>query len=111
MRSLKSPTIAALLILPISSSHGAISFTVNFSAQALADLSAAEQALFNDAVNFGGGIITGYRDGESRTYTLDVNTYDEAPSGGTITLGGARPTRVQECFLLRQRTRVINNSF
>lgn len=71
-----------------------INFSVTFTAQALSDLSAAEQALFTNGVNFWDDIITGYRDGVTRNWTLNVDTYSEAAEGGGVSLGFAGPSGV-----------------
>lgn len=91
--SLLTTTVIALLSW--SSSHGAITFTVNFSAQAQADLTAAEQTMFLDAVDFWDDIILGYRDGVTRDFTLEVDTYSTPAEDGLVSLGGARPLTVQ----------------
>ncbi|MEM9080070.1 MAG: PEP-CTERM sorting domain-containing protein [Verrucomicrobiota bacterium] len=64
---------------------------LNFTANALSLYSAAEQQMFHDGLDFWSGIVTGYRDGVSRTWTLEVDAFDEAASGGVVRLGSARP--------------------
>ena len=52
-----------------------------------------KQAKFTTALDFWGDIITGYRDGISRTWNLTVNTFSTpASSGGGIILGSPGPS-------------------
>lgn len=81
-----------LLMFSASALPGAITFQVNFTAQALADLSPAEQDLFTDGLNFWDSIIDGHQDGVSRTWILTVSTFSQAASGGGVLLGSAGPS-------------------
>ena len=69
-----------------------MTFSVNFTAQALTDLSGPEQALFTDGVQFWDDYIDSHRDGVSRSWTLTVNTFSQAASGGGVLLGSAGPS-------------------
>ena len=71
--------------------HGVLTFSVTFTPQAQTNLTAAEQQMFQDALDFWDDIIIDHRDGASRNYELTVDTFDSAPSGGLITLGSAGP--------------------
>lgn len=68
-----------------------ITFNVQFTANALANLSAAEQALFTDGLDFWDNIIVDHQDLQSRNWTLEVNTINEAAMGGSVLLGSAGP--------------------
>ncbi len=70
----------------------AINFTVSFTAQALNDLSTAEQALFTDGLTFWDDIIDGHQDNANRTWNLQVDTFSQPASGGGIVLGSAGPS-------------------
>jgi hypothetical protein len=70
----------------------AVTFSVAFTAQALTDLSPADQAKFTGGLNFWASVITGYRDGVSRNFTLTVDTFSTAASGGGVLLGSAGPS-------------------
>ena len=72
--------------------NGQMTFSVNFSSQALSDLDAAEQQLFTDAVNFWDDIIIDHRDNGSRNWVLDVDTFSQAASGGGVVLGFGGPS-------------------
>ena len=83
---------SAALCIFANSAHADLAFSVNFSAQAQNDLSAAEQLLFTDAVNFWDDVIIGHRDLVNRNWTLNVNTFMQAASGGSVQLGNAGPS-------------------
>ncbi|MGB7324172.1 MAG: PEP-CTERM sorting domain-containing protein [Rubripirellula sp.] len=92
--------IAFLVAIAISgtslgnSARGDMMFNVVFSAQAQSDLSASEQSLFTDALSFWDDIIIDHRDGVSRNWTLGVDTFSQAASGGGVLLGSAGPSGV-----------------
>lgn len=92
---MKSNITAALLFLLVSkAANAAMTFSVVFSAQADIDLSAADQALFTDGLNFWDDIIVDHLDGSSMNWVLNVDTFDTPASGGGITLGSAGPGRL-----------------
>ena len=68
-----------------------MTFGVSFTAQAQGDLTAAEQQMFIDGVNFWDDIIVDHRDLNSRHWELTVNTFSQAASGGSVLLGSAGP--------------------
>ena len=72
--------------------HADMIFNVAFTAQAQAQLSASEQQLFLDAVDFWDGVIVDHRDGVSRNWTMTINTFSQAASGGSVVLGSAGPS-------------------
>ncbi len=74
--------------------HATLTFANSFTPQALSDLSAADQALFTDALDFWDDVIDGYQDGVSRTWLLNIDTFSTPSSGGGITLGSAGPSGV-----------------
>ena len=84
--------IGIVSLSSLAVSHGVLTFSITFTAQAQADLSVAEQQMFQDAVDFWDDIIIDHRDGVNRNYVLTVDTFDSAPSGGLITLGSAFPS-------------------
>jgi len=85
-----SAFISSLLV---SGASAAVTFVPSFTAQAMADLSPADQDKFTDGLDFWSSIITGHRDGVNRTYTLTIDTFNEGVSPqNTITLGSAGPT-------------------
>lgn len=86
-RALGLTALTSLLL--VTASPAVMTFTVSFTAQAQSDLSAAEQDLFNTAVQFWDDIIDGHRDGVDRTWNLNVNTFSQASSGGGVVLGSA----------------------
>lgn len=85
-------TSALISLLTAGAVHAEINFNVQFTGQALSDLSATEQGYFTDAVNFWDTYITGYRDGVTRSWTLNVDTFNQAASGGGVLLGSAGPS-------------------
>ncbi len=93
MRSKISSACCSVLISLFcgASTHADMMFGVTFSAQALTDLSAAEQSLFTDALSFWDAIIVDHRDLASRSWNLNVNTFNQAAMGGGILLGSAGP--------------------
>lgn len=91
----RSFSLFSVLILCLGVSpqaKGDMTFSVNFTAQALADLDASEQALFINGVQFWDDIIIDHRDGGSRAWAITVDTFNEAASGGSIRLGSAGPS-------------------
>ena len=62
---------------------------MEFTADAIANLSNSEKALFTDGINFWSSKISGYRDGVSRDWNLEVDVFSTAASGGVLTLGSA----------------------
>ncbi len=80
-----------LLLLSVSQAQAAIIFNLNFTPDALAQYSVAEQQAFTDGLVFWDSIIDGHQDGVDRTFTLTVDAFDQAPAGGFITLGSAGP--------------------
>jgi len=74
-----------------ASAQATLTFNVVFTAQAQANLTQAEQDLFTDGLDFWDDIIDGHQDGISRTWTLNVDTFDQGPMNGGITLGSAGP--------------------
>jgi len=68
-----------------------LTFSVDFSAQALTDLTSEEQALFTDGLAFWDRIIDGHQDNTDRNWTLFVDTFSQGSMNGGITLGSARP--------------------
>ncbi|MGJ8695696.1 MAG: PEP-CTERM sorting domain-containing protein [Verrucomicrobiaceae bacterium] len=69
----------------------AISFSLSYSAQADADLSASDKQNFSDAVAFWDSVIDDHQDLQSRSWTLNVDTFSQAASGGGVLLGSAGP--------------------
>ncbi|MGF1451765.1 MAG: hypothetical protein ACFB21_06795 [Opitutales bacterium] len=82
--------LSVFLALP---AEAMLSFDLNFTTQAETDLTVDEQALFSEGLSFWSNILTGYRDGVSRTFTLDVDTFNEDadPDTGGVRLGSAGP--------------------
>mgnify|MGYP000170255520 CR=1 FL=1 len=60
----------------------AVTFSVSYSTAADSGLTLAEKSMFNDALTFWDNIIIGYRDGSSRNWNLQVDTFSQAASGG-----------------------------
>ncbi|MGD9418096.1 MAG: PEP-CTERM sorting domain-containing protein [Verrucomicrobiota bacterium JB025] len=75
-----------------TSSYSGITFNVSFTDNALNDLSTTEQSYFTKALAFWDEVIIGYRDGSTRTWTLTVDTFSQASSGGGVLLGSAGPS-------------------
>jgi len=94
MKSKKYLPIGILSLLSFSPAGAQITFDVSFSAQAMNDLSVAEQQLFTTALDFWDDIIVGHQDGVARSWTLNVDTFDEPAMGGSIRLGSAGPTNL-----------------
>ena len=68
--------------------HADLVFSLNFTPQAQADLSAAQQGLFADALGYWDDWIIGHRDGVNRTWQLTVDTFSQpAATGGGVLLG------------------------
>lgn len=78
-------------LLLAGGARAAISFAIDFTAGALSDLDATEQAMFSDAIDFWDSVIDDHRDGGSRIWTLTVDTFSEAAENGGVTLGSAGP--------------------
>lgn len=90
---MKYKTTSWLIFLLTSSlTQAEVNFSVNFTAQALSDLNASEQAYFTDGLNFWDNVITGYQDGVTRNWNLTVDTFSQAASGGGVLLGSAGPS-------------------
>lgn len=88
-------TFLASLFLTVAcaaSASAQLTFTVTFTSQALSDLSVAEQAMFQDALDFWDDVIIDHRDGVARNWELNVNTFSQAASGGGVVLGSAGPS-------------------
>jgi hypothetical protein len=83
---------ALILLLTSGVSHAQMTFGVTFSAQAQIDLSAAEQALFTDAVTFWDGVIYDHQDNQSRHWELNVDVTNTPASMGSVNLGSAGPS-------------------
>ncbi len=92
----KSIFVGIFSITALAVSQGVLTFSVTFTAQAQSDLSAAEQQMFQEALDFWDDLIIDHRDGATRNFELTVDTFDSAPSGGFITLGSAGPTFTDE---------------
>lgn len=82
------------IIAGASLAEGAITFTLSFSEQAERDFSPAERQTFQDGLDFWSNVITGYRDGVSRTWNLAVDSFSQPASGGGVTLGSAGPANL-----------------
>lgn len=85
-------TTALLLAIASGSAYADMTFTVTFTAQAMSDLSAAEQALFTDGLAMWDAVIDDHRDGSGISWNLNVDTFSSPSSGGGITLGSAGPS-------------------
>lgn len=72
--------------------EAALTFGVTFTPTAQSSLTAGEQQLFTDAVNFWDSIIVDHRDLQSRVWNLTVDTFSQAASGGGVLLGSAGPS-------------------
>ncbi|MDP0491893.1 MAG: hypothetical protein Q7Q71_12665 [Verrucomicrobiota bacterium JB023] len=72
--------------------QGTITFEVFFTEQASSLYSPMEQQMFYDGVDYWSSILTGYRDGVSRSWSLTVDAFEQPASGGSILLGTAAPT-------------------
>jgi hypothetical protein len=83
--------ILSLLLLSSGIASAALTFSVNFTTQALSDLDGVERGYFTDGLQFWDNVITGHRDGVSRTWSLTVSTFSQAASGGGVLLGSAGP--------------------
>ena len=59
---------AAATTFASMAAHAAVTFNVSFTAQALADLSVAEQGYFTDGLQFWDNFIEGRRDGATTTW-------------------------------------------
>lgn len=71
-----------------SSARAELVFSVSFTPQAQATLTASQQVLFTDAVGFWDSVIVGHRDNVSRAWNLSVDTFSQAAAGnGGILLG------------------------
>ena len=81
-----------LIVVCAASANAQLTFTVTFTSQALSDLSVAEQAMFQDAVDFWDDVIIDHRDGVARNWELNVDTFSQAASGGGVVLGSAGPS-------------------
>ncbi|MGD7653075.1 MAG: PEP-CTERM sorting domain-containing protein [Verrucomicrobiales bacterium] len=86
------PALGFSAFLCTGTAHAAVTFSVEFTANALNDLSTTEQSYFTDGLSFWDDVITGYRDGVNRTWTLTVDTFSQASSGGGVVLGSAGPS-------------------
>ncbi|WP_411844941.1 PEP-CTERM sorting domain-containing protein [Roseibacillus persicicus] len=84
-------TLLLTFLLGTGFASGTITFAVNFTPNADANYTAAEKQFFQDGVDFWSNIITGYQDGVSRTWTLEVDSFSQASSGGGVLLGSAGP--------------------
>lgn len=86
------PLIAIAIASPCSAQ---INFNVVFTDAAMdpnSGYSDAERQLFIDGVNYWDSIIDGHQDNVTRDFTLTVDSFSEAASGGSILLGSAGPT-------------------
>ena len=92
MRSPALCLLAGAWFLSVPASLADLTFQHLFTNQALADFTAAEQALIVDEVNFWDGIIDGYRDGSSRTWTVTFDSYSEAAVDNVTSSGLAALT-------------------
>ncbi len=91
---MRGSLILATTLVGASFCKAAISFTLNFTAAADANYTAAERQSFFDGADFWSNIITGYRDGTSRNVTLEIDAFSQAASGGGVDLGFAGPTNL-----------------
>lgn len=90
---LKVPLLAlAVFSITGATSHAAITFSVTFTTQADSNLTTEEKDYFTGGLQFWDDVIIGYRDGVSRSYVLEVDTFDEPADMGLITLGSAGPS-------------------
>ncbi len=69
-------------------------FVLLFGSLLATNLSAAEQQLFTDAVDFWDNIIVDHQDLQSRNWVLGVDTFSQAASGGGVLLGSAGPSGI-----------------
>ncbi len=89
---IRAITSTALLFSIYTVSNAAITFSVTFTAQAMADYSAAEQQLFQDGIDFWDSVIDGHQDNVNRNFNLEVDSFNQAANpDGSITLGSAGP--------------------
>lgn len=84
--------ILSLLSLAHLPARADMLFNVSFTAQALTDLSSAEQSLFTSGLSFWDDVIINHRDGMDRSWTLTVDTFSQAASMGSVLLGQAGPS-------------------
>ncbi|CAI8277886.1 MAG: Uncharacterised protein [Opitutia bacterium UBA7350] len=63
--------------------------SLEFSANALNELTTLQQSYFNDGLNFWQSRISGYQDGVARDWVFSVDTFSEAAQNGSVVLGSA----------------------
>lgn len=88
------PLVLFLLISLNLLSSGQLTFNVKFTAAALdsnTGYSASERQLFINGMNYWDSIIDGHRDNVARSFTLTVDAFSQAASGGGVLLGSAGP--------------------
>jgi len=84
-------SVFCIFLISTLSCHAVLNISVNFSANADANYTAVEKAFFTDAATYWEGFITGYRDGVTRSYVWEVDSFSEASMGGLVLLGSAGP--------------------
>lgn len=103
------PSLLALALVVStvgSQAFAELTFSVNFSDQANTQLTASERALFTDGIAFWDDIIVGHRDGVSRNFSLDVDTFSSPRNDdGLILLGSAGPRGVITSGVVEGATR------
>ncbi|TWU04091.1 PEP-CTERM sorting domain-containing protein [Neorhodopirellula pilleata] len=75
-----------------SDAYAALTFGLQFTANATSLYDAATQQLFQDGLNFWDDIIDGHRDEVSRNWVIEVDAFNEPPVDGGILLGSAGPS-------------------
>jgi hypothetical protein len=90
----KKLALQACLVFFSFEANAAMTFTVNFTAQAQSDLSAADQAKFTDGLAYWDSVILDHQDNQSRNWILNVDTFNTPASGGFVTLGSAGPSSI-----------------
>jgi len=88
-------TVFLSLIAVATPCYSQINFDVQFTAAALdatTGYTAAERQLFINGMNYWDGVIDGHQDNVSRNFTLTVDSFSQASSGGSVLLGSAGPS-------------------
>ncbi|MEM6363394.1 MAG: hypothetical protein AAF745_03135 [Planctomycetota bacterium] len=99
LRLLATGCVLVVMVGVPTRASATLTFNLNFTDNALAAFDASEQALFQQGLDFWDGIIDGHQDGVSRTWTIEVDAFDEAPVNGAVRLGFAGP---RELFFSNQ---------
>ena len=108
------------LLAGVSPCYSQIIFDVQFTAAALdatTGYSAAERQLFINGMNYWDSLISGHQDNVSRNFTLTVDSFSQAASGGSVTLGSAGPQAlffsnvVADAYTSDQRFILAGNGF